>query len=70
MPITHRVETTVGRALLSEILPKTLPFALINRTLSKKAVGEVINASYRNATLKDTVVFADQLMYTGFRMST
>ncbi len=69
-PITHIVETTVGRALLSEILPKSLPFSLINRELDKKAVGEVINVAYRDAGLKDTVVFADQLMYTGFRMST
>ncbi|MAA74392.1 MAG: DNA-directed RNA polymerase subunit beta' [Salinisphaeraceae bacterium] len=68
--LTHIVETTVGRALLSEILPKGLPFELINRELGKKAVSEVINASYRNVGLKETVVFADQLMYTGFRMST
>ncbi len=64
------VETTVGRALLLEILPERIPFDLINRELDKKAVGEVINASYRDVDQKDTVVFADQLMYTGFRMST
>ncbi|MDN5939214.1 MAG: DNA-directed RNA polymerase subunit beta', partial [Salinisphaera sp.] len=69
-PITHIVETTVGRALLSEILPAALPFELINCELNKKAVGKVINHSYRRAGLKETVVFADQLMYTGFRMST
>ena len=67
---THIVDTTVGRALLLEILPTGLPFSLINRALDKKAVGEVINQSYRHVGLKDTVVFADQLMYTGFRMST
>ncbi|GAB3678040.1 DNA-directed RNA polymerase subunit beta' [Salinisphaera aquimarina] len=69
-PVAHIVETTVGRAMLSEILPTGLPFSLINRELDKKAVGAVINSSYRNVGLKDTVVFADQLMYTGFRMST
>ncbi|NNC23659.1 DNA-directed RNA polymerase subunit beta' [Salinisphaera sp. USBA-960] len=68
--ITHVVDTTVGRALLAEILPERIPFELINRELDKKAVGEVINASYRDVDQKDTVVFADQLMYTGFRMST
>ena len=68
--ITRIIETTVGRALLSEILPKGMPFATINRELSKKAVGEVINVSYRTVGLKATVVFADQLMYMGFRMST
>ncbi|MDT0619344.1 DNA-directed RNA polymerase subunit beta' [Salinisphaera sp. P385] len=67
---THIVDTTVGRALLSEILPDSLPFSLINRELDKKAVGDVINVAYREAGLKDTVVFADQLMYTGFRLST
>ncbi|ROO25917.1 DNA-directed RNA polymerase subunit beta' [Salinisphaera orenii MK-B5] len=68
--VTRIVDTTVGRALLFEILPKGLPFQLINHELDKKAVAGVINASYRNVGLKETVVFADQLMYTGFRMST
>ena len=63
-------ETTVGRALLSEILPDGIPFAVINKTLTKKEVSRVINYVYRKAGTKDTVVFADQLMYTGFRMST
>ncbi len=69
-PYTHVVETTVGRAILSEILPDRLPFALINRELTKKAVSGVINAAYRRVGMKETVVFADQLMYTGFRHST
>jgi len=59
-------ETTVGRALLSEILPEGLPFDLINRDLKKKAISELINACYRRIGLKATVIFADQLMYTGF----
>ena len=64
------VETTVGRALLSEILPPGMPFSLINRELDKKQISEVINGAYRNVGLKETVIFADQIMYTGFRMST
>ncbi|HUD96535.1 MAG TPA: DNA-directed RNA polymerase subunit beta', partial [Woeseiaceae bacterium] len=64
------VETTVGRALLSNLLPKGLSFDLVNRDMTKKAISNVINASYRNLGLKHTVVFADQLMYTGFRFAT
>ena len=60
------VETTVGRALLSELLPQGLPFALVNRDLKKKTISELINACYRQVGLKETVIFADQLMYTGF----
>lgn len=63
-------DTTVGRALLSDILPEGIPFSVINKTLTKKEVSKVINYVYRKAGTKDTVVFADQLMYTGFRMST
>ena len=66
----QRVETTVGRAILSGILPKGLPFSLIDRELSKKAISQLINACYRRLGLKDTVIFADQLMYLGFRYST
>ncbi len=64
------VDTTVGRALLSEILPEGLPFALVNRDMTKKSISNVINASYRLVGLKQTVVFADQLMYTGFKFAT
>ncbi|HUW98682.1 MAG TPA: DNA-directed RNA polymerase subunit beta' [Acidiferrobacter sp.] len=60
------VETTVGRALLSDLLPDGLPFSLVNRDLKKKAISELINACYRQVGLKETVIFADQLMYTGF----
>ena len=62
-------DTTVGRAILSEILPSALPFSAINRVMKKKAISEVINQSYRRAGLKDTVIFADKLMYTGFKMA-
>jgi len=64
------VNTTIGRALLSEILPQGLPFELINQDMTKKAISSVINACYRRLGLKKTVVFADQLMYTGFRYAT
>jgi DNA-directed RNA polymerase subunit beta' len=64
------VETTVGRALLSNLLPSGLSFDLVNRNMTKKAISNVINACYRTLGLKKTVVFADQLMYTGFRFAT
>ncbi len=64
--VTKRVETTVGRALLSDILPEGLPFELVNQVLNKKAISRLINACYRRVGLKETVIFADQLMYTGF----
>jgi DNA-directed RNA polymerase subunit beta' len=69
--VRHRiVDTTVGRALLSEIVPPGMSFDLVNRDLGKKAISSLINACYRQVGLKETVIFADQLMYTGFRYST
>ncbi|OGS93587.1 MAG: DNA-directed RNA polymerase subunit beta' [Gallionellales bacterium GWA2_59_43] len=65
-----RFETTVGRALLSEVLPATLPFALINKSLKKKEISRLINASFRLCGLRDTVIMADKLMYTGFTYAT
>ncbi len=64
------VETTVGRALLSEILPRGMSFDLVNRTMSKKAISNLINICYREVGLKATVIFADRLMYTGFSYAT
>ncbi len=64
------VDTSVGRALLSEILPKGLSFDIINIDMTKKAISATINACYRALGLKETVVFADQLMYTGFHYAT
>jgi len=66
----RHVQTTVGRALLSEILPKGLSFDLVNQDMTKKAISGIINACYRALGLKETVVFADQLMYTGFAYAT
>jgi len=63
-------DTTVGRAILSEMLPEGLPFSLINQTLDKKAVSRLIDACYREVGLKDTVILADQLMYTGYHYAT
>jgi DNA-directed RNA polymerase subunit beta' len=68
--VTKILDTTVGRALLSDILPKGLEFTHINQAMSKKAISNVINACYRQLGLKQTVVFADRLMYTGFRFAT
>ena len=67
---TSIVDTTIGRALLAEILPEGLPFALANVELTKKNISRLINSSYRQLGLKDTVVFADKLMYTGFAYAT
>jgi len=66
----QRVETTVGRSLLYDILPKKLSFDLVNQPLTKKAISKLINSAYRICGLKDTVIFADQLMYLGFAQAT
>ncbi len=66
----ERVETTVGRALLSSLLPEGLAFDLINRIMNKKAISNLINACYRQMGLKETVIFADKLMYMGFHQAT
>ena len=64
------VDTTVGRALFYQIVPKQLPFDMVNKPMTKKAISGLLNACYRRSGLKDTVIFADQLMYTGFEYST
>ena len=64
------VDTTVGRALLYELLPVGMPFELVNQTLDSKSVSSLIDACYRKAGLKRTVIFADQLMYLGYEFST
>jgi len=63
-------DTTVGRALLFDILPAGLPYELVNRPMVKKAISTLINTAYRVCGLKETVIFADQLMYLGFRQAT
>jgi DNA-directed RNA polymerase subunit beta' len=69
-PKVTRYDTTVGRALLSEILPAGLPFELINRPLKKKEISRLINASFRRCGLRETVIFADRLMNAGFTIAT
>ena len=65
-----RFETTVGRALLSEILPHGLPFEQLNQTLKKKEISRLINQSFRRCGLRATVIFADKLMQSGFSLAT
>ncbi len=67
---TVRYETTVGRALLSEILPEGLSFTVLNTPLKKKEISRLINTSFRKCGLRATVVFADHLMQAGFRLAT
>ena len=65
-----RYSTTAGRALLSEILPKGLPFSVLDRPLKKKEISKLINVAFRRCGLKETVVFADKLMQNGYRLAT
>ncbi|ALD15005.1 DNA-directed RNA polymerase subunit beta' [Buchnera aphidicola (Aphis glycines)] len=66
IPIKKIVNTTVGRAILWMIVPKGLPFKIVNQTLGKKDISQMLNTCYRILGLKPTVTFADQIMYTGF----
>jgi DNA-directed RNA polymerase subunit beta' len=65
-----RCETTVGRALLSEILPAGLPFSVLNRPLKKKEISKLINNAFRRVGLRETVIFADRLLQSGFALAT
>ena len=67
---SHIVETTVGRAILFSIVPAGLPFSLVDQNMTKKAISRLINSCYRRVGLKETVIFADQLMYMGFSYAT
>ena len=67
---TQIVETTTGRVLLFNVVPDGLPFSMVNQKMTKKAISQILNACYRNVGLKETVIFADQLMYTGYKYST
>ena len=68
--VKKRYDTTVGRALLSAILPRGLSFDTLNKTLKKKEISKLINVAFRRCGIRDTVIFVDQLMYTGFSYST
>ena len=63
-------ETTVGRAMLSEILPAGLPFSVINKVLKKKEISKLINTSFRQCGIQETVIFVDKLMQMGFKLAT
>jgi DNA-directed RNA polymerase subunit beta' len=67
---TFIADTTVGRALLWEIVPKGIAFDMVDQNMAKKAISRIINQCYRAVGLKATVIFADQLMYTGYEYST
>lgn len=64
------VDTTIGRAQVWSVVPKALDFDLVNKDLTKKAIMHLIDASYRQLGDKETVIFADQLMYLGFSNAT
>ncbi|MBP6919268.1 MAG: DNA-directed RNA polymerase subunit beta' [Legionellaceae bacterium] len=64
------VETTVGRAILSDILPQKMAFSQINKVMTKKTISKVLDYCYRTFGIKETVIFADNLMYTGFKYAT
>ncbi|MEH0667874.1 DNA-directed RNA polymerase subunit beta' [Vibrio scophthalmi] len=63
---TKLVDTTIGRAMLWQIVPSGLPYSLVNQKLGKKQISNLLNEAYRKLGLKDTVIFADQIMYAGF----
>ncbi len=67
---TFIAETTVGRALLWEIVPAGISFEMVNQPMAKKAISRIINQCYRAVGLKATVIFADRLMYMGYDYST
>ena len=69
-PKLTRYETTVGRALMSEILPAGLSFNVLNKPLKKKEISRLINLAFRKCGLRETVIFADKLMQTGFTLAT
>ncbi|AXK41065.1 DNA-directed RNA polymerase subunit beta' [Erythrobacter aureus] len=67
--VMKRFETTAGRMLIGECLPKNhkVPFDIVNRLLTKKDIADVIDEVYRHTGQKDTVLFADAIMALGFR---
>ena len=69
-PKVTRYETTVGRAFMSEILPAGLPFSVLNKPLKKKEISKLINTAFRKCGLRETVIFADKLMQSGFALAT
>ena len=68
--ITSRKKTTVGRALIWDIVPDGMPYELVNVDMTKKNISRLINYSYRYLGIKETVILADQIMYLGFKYAT
>ncbi|WMY95911.1 MAG: DNA-directed RNA polymerase subunit beta' [Arsenophonus sp.] len=68
--VTQLIDTTIGRVILWMIVPQGLPYSLVNQPLGKKAISKMLNTCYRILGLKPTVIFADQIMYTGFAYAT
>src|SRR5476649_2581660 len=68
-PITRRVESTQGRMMIADILPRSpkIPFELVNRLLRKQEISQLIDEVYRHCGQKETVLFADAIMALGFR---
>ncbi len=64
------IETTTGRVLFSEILPKAIPFSMVNRDITKKEIGKLIEYAYKKAGKRETVVFLDNLEKLGFYYAT
>ena len=67
---TFLADTTVGRVILWDIVPEGLSFGLVNQAMKKKPISKLLNTCYRNVGLKETVIFADQMMYLGFQYAT
>lgn len=63
-------ETTVGRTFVHDVAPECLDYSDINKVLGKKALGKLIDTTYRKGTEKDTVLFADAIMRTGYQYAT
>ncbi|GLI36087.1 DNA-directed RNA polymerase subunit beta' [Desulforhabdus amnigena] len=66
----ERVQTTVGRVILSEILPEGIPFSAVNRVMNKKVLAQLIDMCYRTAGVKATVILADRLKDLGYAFAT
>ncbi len=64
------VDTTMGRIILGQLLPKSVPFEEVNKVMSKKALATLIDYTYRRAGTKDTVILADRLKDTGYEYAT
>ncbi|MEH6708686.1 MAG: DNA-directed RNA polymerase subunit beta' [Alloalcanivorax venustensis] len=67
---TRLVETTPGRCKIWDIVPEGIGFDMVNQNMTKKAISKLLNTCYRILGTKETCIFADQIMYMGFREAT